>query len=247
MFFLSAVIAFGQQKPVKTPQTTQKKTIVKTKGCVLGDCVDGWGKWVYNNGYYSGFFSNSKKSGYGLYEWNEAGKYVGWWENDQREGYGVYFYNEGDQMIGEFKNGELTGFGRNLKGGKWKQGVYKGGNLQTEHTFIDNKVEEGCIAGECRNKYGRYKWSNGDVFTGFFKYGNMYMGTYVFANGDKYNGMFNSQNSFHGQGRFFFKDGEYYGGNWSNGKYNGRGYYVDKDSKSQKGIWSDGKLTQSFD
>lgn len=236
----------GQQEPIKTPQTSQTDTKIKSTGCVQGDCVNGWGKWVYNNGHYSGFWTNSKKSGYGLYDWSDAGKYIGWWKDNQRDGYGVYFYNEKDEMSGKFENGELTGFGKNYKDGKWKQGVYKGGSLQTEHTFYTNNVDMGCTAGDCQNKYGRYKWTNGDVFTGFFKYGNMHMGTYVFQNGDKYSGMFNSQNKFHGNGRFFFKAGEYYGGEWANGKYNGRGYYVDQDLKSQKGVWSSGKLTQPF-
>ncbi|MBT8273636.1 MAG: hypothetical protein KJO77_07515 [Bacteroidia bacterium] len=243
LFILASSYTIAQQ----TPQSTQTNTTTKTTGCVSGDCDNGWGKWVYNNGYYSGFWFNKKRSGYGMYDWTEAGKYIGWWKNDKRDGYGVYFYNEKDEMSGEFKNGELDGLGKNFKDGKWKQGVYSNGNLVTEHTFYDNKIKTGCIAGDCQNKYGRFKWSNGDVFTGFFKYGNMYMGTYAFVNGDKYSGMFNSQNKFHGNGRFFFANGEYYGGEWMDGKYNGLGYYVDKDLISQKGYWTNGVLTKSYD
>ena len=241
---LLITIGFAQQSP-NSPNQTQS-TSVKAKGCVNGDCDNGWGKWVYDNGFYSGFWVNSKRHGYGLYDWNDAGKYIGFWKDDKREGYGIYFYNEGDEMSGEFLNGELTGLGKTYIDGKYKQGYYENGNLKTEYTFFTNNVETGCVAGDCQNKYGRYKWANGDVFTGFFRNGNMYMGSYKFANGDKYTGMFNNQNGFHGNGRFFFQNGEYYGGQWANGKYHGRGYYVTKDATSMKGVWTNGSLTEPF-
>ncbi len=238
-------------KTAKTPNTVPENnrdiSPKKTTGCVSGDCNNGWGKWNYDNGFYTGFWENGKKSGYGMYNWSKAGKYIGWWKYGEMNGYGVYFYNEKDEMIGEFKNGKLNGYGTNLYNGKWSRGIYKDGNLQTPYTFIINSgVSTGCVTGDCQNKYGRYKWSNGDQFTGFFKNGHMYMGIYLFSNGDKYNGMFNSQNRFHGNGRFFFINGGYYGGQWSNGKYNGRGEYQDTNMKTQIGIWTNGTLTTPF-
>ena len=233
-------------QPKSTPQTNTNTSA--STGCTYGDCNNGWGRWNYDNGYYSGFWSNGKRHGYGLYDWKDAGKYIGFWENDQRNGYGVYFYkNDKDELQGMFINGELNGTGKTYIDGKWSQGIYKDGILQTAYTFYTNKdVTTGCVAGDCQNKYGRYKWSNGDQFTGFFKNGRMFLGTYSFANGDKYSGEFNSQNQFHGDGRFFFKSGEYYGGKWSNGKYNGRGYYIDQDKKSQIGRWSNGSLVEEM-
>jgi hypothetical protein len=238
-------------KTAKTPNTVPENNRVispkKTTGCVSGDCNNGWGKWNYDNGFYTGFWENGKKSGYGMYNWSKAGKYIGWWKYGEMNGYGIYFYNEKDEMIGEFKNGKLNGYGTSLYNGKWSRGIYKDGNLQTSYTFVINSgIKTGCTIGDCQNKYGRYKWSNGDQFTGFFKNGSMYMGVYKFTNGDKYSGMFNSQNRFHGNGRFFFINGGYYGGQWSNGKYNGRGEYQDINMKTQIGIWTNGTLTTAF-
>jgi hypothetical protein len=235
----------------KTPNTVPENNRVispkKTTGCVSGDCNNGWGKWNYNNGFYTGFWENGKKSGYGMYNWSKAGKYIGWWKYGEMNGHGIYFYNEKDEMIGEFKNGKLNGYGESYYNGKWSQGIFKDGKLQTSYTFYTNSsVKTGCVTGDCQNKYGRYKWSNGDQFTGFFKNGSMYMGVYKFTNGDKYSGMFNSQNRFHGNGRFFFINGGYYGGQWSNGKYNGKGYYKDVNKKIQKGVWNNGVLTRSY-
>ncbi|NAS31400.1 hypothetical protein GTQ40_10485 [Flavobacteriaceae bacterium R38] len=215
-------------------------------GCVSGDCNNGWGKWQYANGHYDGFWQNGKKNGYGLYQWKGKGKYIGNWKEDTMSDYGVYIAENNDNIIGEYKNGQLNGLGITVKGEKWSQGIYNDGNLTTPYTFVSTNNKTGCTAGDCQNKYGRMVWDNGDTFTGFFKDGNMYMGTYSFASGDKYSGMFNSQNQFHGTGRFFFKNGEYYGGNWKNGKYSGKGYYHNSKLVQQIGEWSDGKLIKAM-
>ena len=214
--------------------------------CVSGNCNNGWGKYEYANGYYEGFWINGLKNGYGLYQWEGKGRYIGDWENDTMSGYGAYIADNKDNVIGEYKNGQLNGFGLTYIDGKWKQGIYTNGDMTTPYTFYNTEKELGCTAGDCQNKYGRMKWSNGDSFTGFFKNGNMYMGTYTFASGDKYSGMFNSKNQFHGMGRFFFKSGGYYGGNWQNGKYEGKGYYHNSEYARQVGIWSDGELVKNM-
>ena len=217
-----------------------------SSGCVDGDCNNGWGKYQYDNGYYDGFWKNGKKEGYGLYKWDGIGKYIGSWKNDNMNGYGVYMAENDDNIVGEYQNGQLNGLGYTVTGENWEQGVFSNGNLSTHHDFYTNNVDTGCTAGDCQNKYGRYKWSNGDSFTGFFKNGKMYMGTYTFSNGDKYSGMCNSSNQFDGMGRFFFVDGAYYGGEWSNGTYHGRGYFHNKDYEQQIGEWSNGSLIKSL-
>ncbi len=231
-------------KPV-TPysgSSSSSTSSMASTGCVKGDCQNGWGKYEYDNGHYDGFWKNGKKHGYGLYKWPESGKYIGSWVNDNMEGYGVYLADNKDNIIGIYRDGQLNGLGVTVTGDDWEQGIFDDGNISTSYSFYSTGNDTGCVAGDCQNKYGRYKWSNGDKFIGFFKNGKMHMGTYTFAGGDKYSGMFNSDNQFHGMGRFFFKDGAYYGGKWVNGKYDGRGYYHDKDLNQQIGVWSNGTL-----
>ncbi|NND61766.1 MAG: hypothetical protein HKN48_01090, partial [Flavobacteriaceae bacterium] len=184
--------------------------------CVSGDCQNGWGKKNFEYGYYEGFWKNGVRHGYGLFDWDTSGKYIGFWVNDKLSGYGCYLGTE-KNLIGEYRDGSMNGVGytHELKNDKWVRGEFRNYLVSEEYDFYDNKINSGCIAGDCQNKYGRYKWSNGDMFTGFFRNGKMYMGTYSFASGDKYEGMFNSSNQFHGEGRFFFKDGAYYGGQWN--------------------------------
>jgi len=214
--------------------------------CVKGDCQNGWGKFEYDDGYYDGFWKNGKKDGYGLYKWTDIGKYIGSWENNTMKGYGVYIANNEDNIIGEYSSGQLNGRGITITGDDWEQGVFSGGNLVSSYEFYSNDIETGCVSGDCENKYGRFKWDNGDSFTGFFKNGSLLLGTYTFSNGGKYSGMFNSENQFHGMGRYFFGDDAYYGGEWRNGKYHGRGYYHNEDLVQQIGEWSNGTLIRSM-
>ncbi|MAO07621.1 MAG: hypothetical protein CL596_02790 [Alteromonas sp.] len=238
-----------------TPQTpsapnspNSPNSPVTTNDCVSGDCQNGWGKKNYSYGYYEGFWKNGVREGYGFFHWTDAGNYIGFWQNDQLHGYGCYLGKK-KNLIGEYRNGMMNGVGytHELENDKWVRAVFKNYLPETEYTFYDNKVATGCVAGDCQNAYGRYKWSNGDSFTGFFRNGKMYMGTYSFSSGDKYEGMFNTNNQFHGQGRFFFKDNSYYGGEWQNGVQEGLGYFHDSGGLNKKiGQWSNGKLIKSY-
>lgn len=243
VLLFSVVYAQGVPQP-KTPTTTPVK---QYPYCESGDCTNGWGKKIYDYGYYEGFFRNGNREGYGLFNWTTSGSYMGFWNNDELHGYGCYIGKE-KNLIGEYRNGMMNGVGytHELDNDKWEYGVFKNYLVDTAYTFYDNKVDTGCVAGDCQDKYGRYIWSNGDRFTGFFKNGKMYMGTYTFASGDKYEGMFNSNNQFHGEGRFFFNDKAYYGGQWSNGQQHGRGYYHDSSYKTKIGEWSNGQLVRSY-
>jgi hypothetical protein len=217
-----------------------------TTGCIKGDCDNGWGKWQYEAGYYDGFWENGKRHGYGLYRWDGVGKYIGNWENDSMNGYGAYIADNNDNVVGEYRNGKLNGRGYTVVGKEWSQGWYTNGELTDSYDYVRNDSDIGCTTGDCQNKYGYFKWENGDHFVGFFKNGKIYLGSYTFANGDKYSGMFNDQQQYHGTGRFFFEAGGYYGGDWKNGKYHGKGYYHDKDLVQSIGEWSDGVLVKKL-
>ncbi len=232
--------------PVEMISGGSSTTTTTEEGCVRGNCTNGWGKYQYDNAHYDGFWVNGKKHGYGLYKWYDIGKYIGSWNNDVMEGYGVYIADNNDNVIGEYRNGKLNGLGITVYGDQWTQGIFSNGNNTTKYDFYTNNVETGCTAGDCQNKYGRYKWDNGDSFTGFFKNGSLLMGTYTFANGEKYSGMFNSSNQFHGMGRYFYKDDSYYGGEWSNGNMHGKGYYHDSNLDQQIGMWDNNKLIKSL-
>ena len=231
---------------VATPVSPVSTTTASNKGCVRGDCKNGWGKYNYDNGYYDGYWSNGNKTGYGLYGWNDGGTYLGNWQNDEMTGYGVYTAANKDIIKGIFVNGELNGLGVTKTGDKWDQGKYSNGNLIDRYDFYSTNATTGCTVGDCQNKYGKMVWSNGDTYVGFFKNGQLHLGTYTFSSGASYSGQFNGQSQFHGMGRWWSDGGDYYGGSWKNGKMDGQGYYSKKDpDEIQIGDFAAGTFVKS--
>ena len=210
--------------------------------CISGDCNNGWGKTKFENGYYEGFSKNGKREGYGMYLWEGVGKYIGNWEGDIQNGFGLYLPDNGDQYVGEYKNGKMNGRGYTAVGDTWTYGLFTNGELVTEYHFYDNGIEIGCVAGDCKDKYGRYVFESGGSFTGFFKDGHFVAGDYKSSTGDKYTGEFNSDNQFERFGRYFYKSGSYYGGEWKNGERNGKGYYLNENKEEFIGEWLNNEI-----
>ena len=147
---------------------------------------------------------------------------------------------------GLFRNGKLHGRAVKNYDEDWEQGVFDSGTLVDAFTFYGNDVTSGCTIGDCKNKYGKMVFGNGDTFVGFFRNGNLQMGTYSFASGAKYSGEFDSSGRFSGMGRFWFANGNYYGGSWTNGKFDGRGYFSDKETgENQIGYFKNGDFIRA--
>lgn len=234
---------------IPTTQKPNKNTVVTTtKDCDWGDCKNGYGKKTYSNGDYIGFWSNGLKEGYGSYYWTKSkGQYIGSWESDKMSGYGVYISDDNDNLRGQYRDGKMNGIGVTVRDNKWEQGIFKDGNISQHFNYYSNNKTSGCTIGDCQNGYGKWVYSNGDNYIGFFNNGNLKQGTYTFTNGAKYSGEFNSSNQMHGMGRYWASDKSYYGGEWRNGKFHGRGYYDNKATgKKEVGVWTNGTLTQSM-
>ncbi len=228
-----------------------KKEPVKTvipSNC-QGNCVDGWGKQEYDNGYYLGFWSNGLKHGFGMYVWDKGDSYSGDWKNDLITGFGSYNYGSGDGYDGMFKDGLKHGMGTYLDV-REKQifyDEYSKGEVVKTHTMNANSNTTGCTKGDCENGFGHYVFQSGDQFDGVFVNGKLKNGTYKFVSGDLYIGEFNSNSRFEGYGLYVYKnDVGQYAGKWVNGKRNGRG----RDSYNniiQIGEWKDDKLIKNLD
>jgi len=112
---------------LRAPSTPKAGTV----GCVLGDCEDGKGVFVYptreryagefeegdkhGEGVeyyadgklkYKGNFRNNLRADYGVYFYRNGDKYAGWFQNNVPNGKGTYFFADGDHMAGMFKNGQ---------------------------------------------------------------------------------------------------------------------------------------------
>ena len=129
----------------------------------------------------------------------------------------------------------------------------------------EQRTNTGCIEGDCENGLGTYKWSNGDVYKGQWKDGNLNgVGTFKWPNGDVYTGQY-KDDSRNGQGTYKWKNGDVYKGQykdgvrtgvgtfkWENGAVytgqikdgirNGQGTYTNPNGVKKYGVWVDGKL-----
>ena len=91
-------------------QGTEKTT--DSKGCISGDCDNGYGVWVFSSGEkYEGNWSNKVRKGKGVNYFISGAKYTGDWVNDKKEGQGTYEYANGDVYTGQFSNDSFNGQG----------------------------------------------------------------------------------------------------------------------------------------
>lgn len=128
--------------------------IAQQTGCVSGSCLDGKGKYIYNNGYiyegdfvggnrsglgiltspngdfYEGMWANDQFNGQGTYKWADGSKYTGEWKNGVQDGYGIFFYTNGDKYTGYFRNNKFNGKGKyTWADGSSQEGTYVDGVL----------------------------------------------------------------------------------------------------------------------
>lgn len=80
-------------------------------GCISGDCKNGYGTYVYNNGYYEGNFKNGYRNGYGQYYFDIGDYYAGNFSDNKFNGKGTYYYTNGERYEGEWNNQRYHGRG----------------------------------------------------------------------------------------------------------------------------------------
>lgn len=181
-FFLTLATATAQQK-----------------GCVEGNCENGWGIYEYYvgqtyQGRYEGNFSAGKREGKGKFHYATGELYDGMWKAGRPDGLGAKFS----------KKGEMT------------SGTWEAGKLVKKHT---NRVVLDCLVGNCKKGYGQACDAKGNVYTGNFKNG-LYegFGEMRYKNGDRYKGHWKS-GVLHGQGSYYFSNGHVNTGTFAEGKY----------------------------
>ncbi|MCS6992042.1 MAG: hypothetical protein NZL95_09325 [Chitinophagales bacterium] len=152
--------------------------------CYLGNCVDGWGTYIWESGEeYTGQWVNGKRTGLGVYDWPDGSFYVGYFEDDQMHGRGIYISGTGGKdLIGLFSKG----------------------------TFVKTLLFDslGCILGNCVNGVGVYIWENAEMYVGQWKDGKRTgYGRYDWADRSFYIGSF-LNNMLEGLGEYVGADGQ---------------------------------------
>jgi hypothetical protein len=102
----------------------------EVKKCIDGTCEDGWGTYMYGNGFYVGNFKNGYRTGKGTYFWDSGDYYFGDWSENKRTGKGVFYFTRGGKFEGGFKNQYIHGKGEYMYNdgthrlGFWKDGAF---------------------------------------------------------------------------------------------------------------------------
>ena len=103
----------------------------QNSGCIFGDCGNGWGTYIFNNGKYTGEWKNGKLHGYGTFKWNNGDKYDGSWTDGKRNDSGTFIWADGSKFIGTWKDDKRNGAGvyfdksgRMVKQGNWYNNEY---------------------------------------------------------------------------------------------------------------------------
>lgn len=179
-------------------------------GCISGNCINGYGKYIYRNGdEYEGYFVDSKSQGFGIYKWPDGKRYEGDFINDEIQGHGIIHYSNGYKYEGDFINGEKQGIG--------KITIPSGEIINVKS--VNGKMvpyNSNCIIGDCYNGYGKFKDSNGVYEGNFVDGGANGEGVFIFMNGDRYEGSFVNGKA-NGQGKItYYASGVVKEGKWVN-------------------------------
>lgn len=165
---------------------SHKEVWVKGKGLLKseceGNCENGWGTYVWEDGNrYEGNWKNGKKNGGGNLYFINGDTYFGNFLEDIFHENGTYTWSGGNFYKGEYKNGKMNGKGKYYN---------KDRILERKGTWIDDEYqtnETGCISGNCENGTGTYLWENGQKYEGEWKDGKMDgTGTLYLENGEIY-------------------------------------------------------------
>ena len=134
-------------------QTTENgATTIKAiqRGCISGDCNNGYGKYNFENAVYEGYFKNGEKEGRGKMTFWDNAIYEGDCTNGLRNGKGKYTYIDGAVYDGDWVNSERTGKGVFIWGkGKWEGESYEGDLVNGyrtgygKYTKKDGTIQEG--------------------------------------------------------------------------------------------------------
>lgn len=215
--------------------------------CTEGDCQNGFGTLKTDGGIYIGFFEKGKFSDFGMFTWDSGDNYGGSWKDGQRSGFGVYKFKNGNLQMGIFKDGLLNGTGllKTNEGGTY--GKFADGKVVLKYDYNINSVSSGCLAGNCYNEFGDYRYDNGSTFTGFFQNNTRLFGIYKDITGYSYIGEFGEDGEFEGFGYLTFQNGDAYSGYFKDGKRNGKGIFVIKKSDERRiGLWSNDQLVKGL-
>ncbi|MEZ5004232.1 MAG: C1 family peptidase [Chitinophagales bacterium] len=221
-----------------------------SSGCQLGDCANGYGRYKWATGeVYEGELKDNFFDGEGIYT-TSTGSYAGGWKDGLKHGKGVQLYTSGSITTGYWKDNNYVG----TTEPEWETNTNVvinpvNNDEEEEEEYYDDDYDffeeiinpsTGCVSGDCENGYGKFIYSDGDIYEGNFKSSYRHgHGKYQYIEGDIYDGMWSWSNR-EGLGYYKWPSGNEYIGYWSNNQQNGKGTKFFVGGTIQAGQWSNG-------
>jgi hypothetical protein len=243
------------------------KKISKVSECISGDCQNGFGVYVWENGEkYEGNWEYKMRHGQGTNYYADGSVYKGDWKSDMQDGYGTLHYANGDRYTGEYKKHKMEGYGsytfstgfryvgdfENGKYNGWGTLFYPDGRTQTgfweNNKFAGSRYnineflgQSGCVYGNCQNDFGVFLWENGEYYEGYWKKSHRSgHGRNVYASKSECTGQW-KDDKLHGFGVYNYTTGDTYKGQFENNTRKGYGVYYFENGNRYEGYWRDDK------
>ncbi|MFK7749621.1 MAG: MORN repeat-containing protein [Kordia sp.] len=215
-----------QVNTTTTTATTKKKSSTNFD-CVKGDCKEGWGRVKVNGIITDATFKNGAIEGVAYISYPNGSYYNGQYKNNRRHGVGYYKWENGNTYVGGWKEGKQHGLGytMNKENKITTGGLFENGKLITEatDTYRSGKANGNCT-GNCVDGFGKYTYSNGDIYWGFFKNKERYgIGTYQWKNKSIYTGAYALDGKRNGYGIFTYADRSMFKGIFKEDRIDGLG------------------------
>jgi hypothetical protein len=188
--------------------------------CISGDCMNGTGIFIFPSGAkYIGQFKDGKMEGVGSCYYTDGSKYQGHWVDSYPEGEGVKTLADGSQVRGSFVKGKRVV--------EQKQDPVVQKQEEPAEAVVQKvdppkkkkeKVQMGCVAGNCQNGKGKFIYQSGAIYIGEFVDGEIHgIGACYYSDGSKYQGEWVHRYP-EGRGTKIFPDGFKWTGRWKKGQ-----------------------------
>lgn len=233
-------------------------------GCVQGNCQNGRGTYVWNDGdRYVGQYRNGKRNGFGTYFFKNGDRFMGKYRDGKRNGKGVYMWASGARYEGNYTDSKRHGAGKYTSAsGQTSYSMYNYGTKTRTLSASEYRnmisggsstrvtprrtASTGCVQGNCQNGKGTYVWSDGDRYVGNYRNGKRNgFGTYFFKSGDRFMGQYRDGNR-NGKGVYMWSSGARYEGNYVNSKRHGVGKYTNSSGHASYYLYNHGNKVRDI-
>jgi hypothetical protein len=199
---------------------------------------NGAGKYIFAAGHeYIGEFVNDKRQGKGKMSYANKDVYQGEWFNDVPQGQGKYFFSDGSSFEGKFTNGNFDGNGILTEAnGESYSGTWKNNVLVDRHSNEANSNSDNTSATNTQSKPTSNKIRNCTD-----QYCDQETGRFDYRDGSYFIGDF-TKGEPEGEGTCNYINGDIYKGGWKSHGPHGFGTMLKKDGSVHSGIWELGAL-----